>query len=65
MPESGIPMGGWSGAGATRELHETIKTFNEGATRQTAKLIQLTWMITVLTGVMVLEVAWQIWKGLC
>ena len=63
MPERGIPIGKWSGSDATRELHQTIKTFNAETSRQTRTLIRLTWIIAALTFVMAIEVAWQLWKG--
>jgi hypothetical protein len=59
----GNPIGKWSGSDATRELHETIKTFNAETSRQTRTLIRLTWIIAALTFVMAIEVAWQLWKG--
>ena len=63
-------MGGvrWSGAGATRELHETIKRFDEAATRQTSRLIGLTWVIAALTLAMFLGLVaqiWLAWHGRC
>jgi hypothetical protein len=60
MAEGGIPLGEWSGSNATRELHETIKRFNESATRQTAIIIRLTWAIAILTAVMTVAVVVQI-----
>ena len=48
---------------ATQELHDTIRQFNEVATKQTTTIIRLTWVIAFMTFVMLLEVAYQIWKG--
>ena len=56
----GIPLSDWSGSGATRELHETIRTFNEAATKQTATVIALTRWILILTIVMTVAVIVQI-----
>ena len=57
----GIPLSEWSGSGATRELHETIKSFNEVTTRQTTWLLRLTWAITALTLVMTIAVLVQVY----
>ena len=59
-PNSGIPLGEWSGSNATRELHETIKQFNEKTERQTQKMVRLTKVIAWLTFVMLVAVAFQI-----
>lgn len=58
---SGIPLGEWSGSDATRALHETIKAYQEESGRQTAKMIRLTEAITLLTVVMLLGLALQIY----
>lgn len=42
------------------ELGETIKTFNEQASKQTEKMISLTWGIVGLTVIMVLGLIMQI-----
>jgi len=60
----GIPLEEWSGSGATRELHETIKAFNEKATRQAETIIWLTRAIVILTLVMVVGLGVQIWLAL-
>jgi uncharacterized membrane protein len=57
---NGIPLSEWSGSGATRELHESIREFNQQTARQTRQLIVLTWVIAVLTAIMTLGVAVQI-----
>ena len=49
------------GADATRELHATIKQFTKDSTRQTTKLIGLTWAIAALTVAMLLGLIVQIW----
>jgi len=49
MADSHIPVEEWSGSGATRELQETIRQFNEQASRQTRQLVVLTWVIAGLT----------------
>jgi hypothetical protein len=58
---SNIPLSEWSGSGATRELHESIKAFNTASARQTRQLLILTWVIVVLTAVMVIGLGVQIW----
>jgi hypothetical protein len=58
--ESFIAVGEY-GADATRELHATIKQFTHDSTRQTTKLIGLTWAIIVLTIIMLIEVGVQTW----
>lgn len=45
---------------ALNKLQETIKTFNEQSSKQTDKMIRLTWWIVGLTVVMVLGLAIQI-----
>ncbi len=57
----GIPLGQWSGSDAVNELHATIKEFNKVSTRQTHHLIVLTWAIVVLTLLMLLGLAFQIY----
>jgi hypothetical protein len=56
----GIPLDVWSGARATNELHHTVRIFAEESSRQTTKLIHLTWAIMGLTVVMLLTVMAQI-----
>lgn len=60
LPNSGIPLGEWSGSDATRELHATIKEFNEKSGKQTEQIIRLTKVIALLTFVMLLAVIAQI-----
>jgi hypothetical protein len=55
----------WPGAGATNKLHETIKQFNEVATRQTGRLVVLTWVIAALTLLLVLGLGVQIGLAIC
>ena len=61
MAQGGIPLSEWSGSGATRELHETIKQFNAAAERQTAQMLALTRQIKWLTWAMLLAAAVQIY----
>jgi hypothetical protein len=66
MPD-GIPLSEWSGSGATRELLETIERFNVETAKQTRQLLILTWVIAVLTAVMVIGLFVQIylaWRAL-
>ena len=56
----GIPLGEWSGSNATRDLHETIKQFNEKAEKQTQQMVRLTRVIAWLTFVMLVAVIAQI-----
>jgi len=56
-----IPLGQWSGSDATKELHDTIKEFNEASTRQTRHLIILTWAIVILTILMLIGLGVQIY----
>ena len=55
-----IPLDEWSGAGATKELHETIKQFAQASSKQTCHLIRLTWAIVFLSVVMVGAVVVQV-----
>jgi hypothetical protein len=55
-----IPLSELSGSGATRELHESIKTFNETATKQAESMIRLTKAIMWLTVVMLLAAIAQV-----
>jgi len=59
-----IPLSEWSGSGATRELHETIKAFNEASAKQTRQLLILTWVIAVLTTTMTIGLGIQIWLAI-
>jgi hypothetical protein len=60
----GIPLGEWSGSNATRELNETIKKFNEATGGQTRRLLFLTWVIAILTALMLIGLGIQIWLAL-
>ena len=62
MPEKrGIPLGEWSGADATKALHEAIDRHKELSSRQTRHIIALTWAIMVLTVMMLFAVLAQIY----
>ena len=56
-----IPLGQWSGCDATRELTQNIISLNEAANRQNRSMIRLTWAIAIMTLVMLVGVAVQIW----
>ncbi|MEW6246646.1 MAG: hypothetical protein AB1555_08050 [Nitrospirota bacterium] len=61
MTSGGIPLSEWSGSGATRELHETIRNFNEVASRQTQEIVILTRVLAFLTFVMTIGLIFQIY----
>jgi len=50
MASSGIPLSEWSGSGATRELHETIRKEIDATNKQSKIILKLTWA-TVFLGV--------------
>ena len=50
-PDSGIPLGEWSGSNATRELHESIRGFTEASNQSSRRMTQLTCAIVILTTV--------------
>jgi hypothetical protein len=56
-----IPLDDWSGAAATKALHDTIKQFVTTSDKQARKMIGLTWAIIVLTIVMLAGLGVQIW----
>ena len=56
----GIPIGQWSGSDTTKELTQTIKKFNESSTKQTRQIVILTWVITILTFLMLIGLVVQI-----
>ena len=60
MSKGGIPLDEWSGAKATKELHETIQKFVEQSDRQSRTMIKLTWAIVGLTIAVIVLVAVQI-----
>jgi hypothetical protein len=60
MAQGGIPLSEFSGSGATRELHETIRDFNRATGEQTRTIIRLTRWILALTVVMTVAVIVQI-----
>lgn len=43
-----IPLSEWSGSGATKELHETIKQQIVSTNRQSVVLMRLTWAAVFL-----------------
>ena len=59
-----IRVGELSGSDATNALHETIAKSNEIASRQTQRIIVLTYAILFLTVVMTVMVAVQVWVAL-
>jgi hypothetical protein len=60
MVESSVPLDEWNGSKATRELHDTIKQFNEKTEQQTQQMVRLTKVIAWLTFVMLVAVIVQI-----
>lgn len=56
-----IPLKKWSGSEATEALHKSILEFNTETSRQARTMIFLTWVIAVLTLVMLILVGVQIW----
>jgi hypothetical protein len=58
--KGGVPMSDWSGSGATDRLHQTIKDFNEKATKQTEQLIWLTRALVFLTVVLIVGLVIQL-----
>jgi hypothetical protein len=56
----GIPLEEWSGAGATKELHATIKEFVRSSDQASRRMVQLTWAIVALTVMMLVAVVVQI-----
>ena len=56
-----IPLGKWSGSDATEALHETIREFNRQSSQQTAQMLWLTKVIAVLTVIMLVGLAVQIY----
>lgn len=56
-----VSLGEWSGSAATRELHETIKQFNETSKKQTDQIVRLTKVIVWLTVAMLAAVLVQIY----
>lgn len=60
----GIRIGELSGSDSTNTLHDTIKRQNEAASRQTRHIIILTYAILLLTVVMAIMVAVQIYLAL-
>jgi hypothetical protein len=55
-----IPLDEWSGAAATKALHDTIKEFVRSSDHASRRMINLTWAIVVLTVVMLFAVGAQI-----
>ena len=45
---AGIPLSEWSGSGATRELHETIKCQIEASNKQSKVISRLTIFMVIL-----------------
>jgi hypothetical protein len=56
-----IPLDEWSGAGATKALHETIKDFTATSDRQAKTMINLTRAILALTVILALGLCMQLW----
>jgi hypothetical protein len=60
MAYTGIPLSEWSGSGATKDLEQTVRRLAEQSARQSRQMLYLTWAIAVLTLVMTVGVAVQI-----
>jgi hypothetical protein len=56
----GLPVDEYSGAYATKALHETIKDFVRSSDHAARRMIRLTWAIAVLTVMMLVAVVTQI-----
>jgi hypothetical protein len=56
-----IPLEDWSGASATKALHASIEQYQAESSRQTAKMIRLTSVITGLTVILTAGLFIQIW----
>jgi hypothetical protein len=56
-----IPLDEWSGSKATKELQDSIAQFNATNAKQTAQLLILTWVIAILTFLMLVGLAVQIY----
>jgi hypothetical protein len=56
-----IPLGKWSGSDAVESLHASIKEFNAQSSKQTDQMLRLTWIMAVLTLVMMLGLVVQIY----
>jgi hypothetical protein len=61
MSQGGVPLSEWSGSGATRELHETMKQFVATSEKQSAQMIRLTSQLKWLTWAMLIAVFVQIY----
>ena len=59
-----IPLDEFSGSKSTKELHDTIKAHSAESSRQTQKMVFLTWVMTILTIVMVLAVGVRIYLAM-
>ena len=64
MTPNNIPLSEWSGSGATKQLEETLKKFNEETSKQTRQLLILTWVMTILTVLMTIGVVIQIYLAI-
>ena len=60
LANSGIPLSEWSGSGATRELHETIKLQIAATDRQSKVIARLTWFMAVLAFVQTIATIVQV-----
>ena len=60
MATGGIPLSEWSGSGATRELHETIKQQIASTDRQSKVIGRLTVFMAVLAAVQTIAAVVQI-----
>ncbi|MCF7965771.1 MAG: hypothetical protein K9L79_09570 [Methylobacter tundripaludum] len=60
MASGGIPLSEWSGSGATRELHETIKLQIASTDRQSKVIARLTVFMAILAVVQTFAAVVQI-----
>jgi hypothetical protein len=60
MTKGGIPLSEWSGSGATDRLRETVETYSEATTKQTAELIRLSRRLVLLTGLLFIGLIVQV-----
>jgi len=59
-PNSGIPLGQWSGSDATNALRESLERFNAQSSKQTDQIIRLTLVLLWLTVIMTIGLIVQI-----
>lgn len=59
-----IPLGEWSGSNATKDLHRAVIQIHELNSKDSKRMLLLTWIILILTALVLLLTVLMAWPDL-